>query len=142
MAARDTRKKWFAKVAEQLGSIDGVDCEIGKDGGVALEISHGGDTATLVLAGPAAGFADRKDQYARLRETLTALGIEEGATYVPPPPPASGPRSQRAGTPAMHAARAERKQAFEAWQDVWRTIRRAEEALEVEYEIAQMRDYY
>jgi hypothetical protein len=42
----------------------------------------------------------------------------------------------------MRAAREQHKNVFEAWQDVWKTLRKAEKALDVEYEIAQMRDYY
>ena len=45
-------------------------------------------------------------------------------------------------TPQMCEARARRKREFDAWQQLWRTLRKAEEALDVEYEIAQMKDYY
>jgi hypothetical protein len=64
------------------------------------------------------------------------LALEEGAIYTPPPPP------RRGMTPQIRAAREKQKRDFEAWQDVWRAVRQAEKALDVEYEIAQMKDYY
>jgi hypothetical protein len=45
-------------------------------------------------------------------------------------------------TPQMRSARAKQKAAFDAWQEVWLTLRKAEKALDVAYEITQMRDYY
>jgi len=42
----------------------------------------------------------------------------------------------------MLAAKANRQKEFDAWQEVWRRIRKAEKSLDVEFEITQMQDYY
>ena len=144
-AANNKRKRWFAKLADELAARDGVDAKARDSGATAFAIAPpeagNGSTAEFVLAAPDGDFAVLKDDCARLRDALTALGIEEGATYVPEPPPAARPGG-RSMTPQMREARAARKREFDAWQKLWRTLRKAEEALDVEYEIAQMKDYY
>ena len=138
MPVSGTQLRWNARVVEQLDAMDGVTTDV-KDGRKhVIKMENEGRTAEAVLAATQADYRELKDQYARLREALSGLGIEEGAHYVPPPPPASG----RPATPQMRAARQKQKQKFEAWQDVWRMLRKAEEALEVDYEIIQMKDYY
>ncbi|MEC7490134.1 MAG: hypothetical protein VYA17_11160 [Pseudomonadota bacterium] len=49
--------------------------------------------------------------------------------------------SLRAPTPGMLAARA-KKNGFNAWRGVWRIIRQAEQSLDAEFELIQVRDYY
>ncbi len=139
------RKIWFARLVDELAARDGVTVGARDGGAASFEIMPpewaSGVPARFVLAAPDGEFAVLKDDCARLRDTLTALGIEEGATYVPEPPLAARP-GRRSMTPQMRAARAARKRDFDAWQKLWRTLRKAEEALDVEYEIAQMKDYY
>ena len=138
MPVSGTQLRWNARVVEQLDAMDGVTTDV-KDGRKhVIKMENEGRTAEAVLAVTQADYRELKDQYARLREALSGLGIEEGAHYVSPPPPVSG----RPATPQMRAARQKQKQEFEAWQDVWRMLRKAEEALEVDYEIIQMKDYY
>ncbi|MEK9644509.1 MAG: hypothetical protein VW547_03100 [Alphaproteobacteria bacterium] len=145
MTASTKRKIWFARLADELGARDGVTAEARDEGATAFVIvppqAGTGGTADFLLAPPDGDFATLKDDCARLRDVLTALGIEEGATYVPEPPPAARPGG-RSMTPQMREARAARKREFDAWQKLWKTLRKAEEALDVEYEIAQMKDYY
>ena len=81
-------------------------------------------------------YRTQKIQYSQLRKTLMELGIKEGQTFVAAKLPS------RPMTPQMRAARTKQKAAFDAWQEVWRTLRNAEKALDVAYEIIQMRDYY
>ncbi len=136
MSGSDEQNRWLSRVLEQLRAIDGVTCEATSDGRIALEISHEDATRKLSMAGTASDYRALKIQYGRLRKALTALGIEEGQKFV------AARRSQRAISPEMLAASAQRRQAFEAWQELWRTIREAEKSLDVEFEIIQMRDYY
>lgn len=126
----------FGKVVERLCAMEGVACETQAEGRIGLRITHNGASGETSLELRAGNYGARKNQYGRLRETLRELGITEGLVFVPEKPP------RRPMTPPMRAAREKRKKDFDAWQDVWRTIRRAEKALDVEYEIAQMRDYY
>jgi hypothetical protein len=144
-AASTKRKIWFARLADELAAREGVTAAVRDDGRTAFEIvppqAGTGGTAEFALAPPDGEFAALKDDCARLRDVLTRLGIAEGATYVPEPPPAARPGG-RSMTPQMREARAARKREFDAWQKLWRTLRKAEEALDVEYEIAQMKDYY
>lgn len=136
MSTDATQDQWFKTVIDQLRSLDGVACEAEKDGRIALSISHNGENRQVSLAIADDDYRARKIQYGELRAVLTELGIEEGQTFVAPPLP------RRPMTPQMRAAREKQKTAFDAWQDVWRTLRKAEKALDVEYEIAQMKDYY
>ena len=138
MAVSETQIRWNTRLVEQLDALDGVTTSLADNRMTRVEIDYDGRTAEFTLAATQCDYRDLKDQYARVCDELMALGIEEGARYVPPPPPASG----RPATPQMRAARQKQKQDFEAWQDVWRTLRKAEAALEVDYEIAQMKDYY
>ena len=124
------------KVVDQLCAMEGVECENLADGRIALQIFHNGASTAVSVAVSASEYRLQKDQYSDLRDALTEAGIEEGQTFVA----AKLPR--RPMTPQMRAARQQKKNAHDAWQEMWRTIRRAEKALDVEYEIAQMRDYY
>ena len=136
MSSSETPDRWFRKVVEQLNSLNGVGHDVLKDGRIAVEISYGGDSRKVVLAGPAGDFRARKIEYGQLREILTELGIKEGQKA------AAARRSRKPVTPDMLAARAKQQKELDAWNEVWRTIRRAEESLDVEYEITQMIDYY
>ena len=42
----------------------------------------------------------------------------------------------------IQKSRAEQRQEFEGWQNVWRRIRAAEKNLDLEFELKQMMDYY
>ncbi|MGB0630577.1 MAG: hypothetical protein ACPGRZ_07775 [Alphaproteobacteria bacterium] len=130
------RDSGLARVIELLCAIDGVTCETPSGGCLVLDLRYEDAGVTIELSPDSGDYRAQKIQYEKLRETLTSLGIREGATYTPPPPP------RRGMTPQIRAARDRQKQAFEAWQEVWRTVRSAEKALDVEYEIAQMKDYY
>lgn len=136
MSRSATQDQWFETVLDQLRALDGVECVALEDGRTALTFSFNGRTGELFLAAVADDYRARKIQYAALCEAITELGITEGQSFVAPPP------ARRALTPQMIAAREHRKKTFEAWQEVWRTLRKAEKALDVEYEIAQMKDYY
>ena len=136
MSRSTSQEQWLDTVLDQLRALDGVELERLEDGRTALRLAYNGLTSERFLAASADDYRARKIQYAALCDAITELGIEEGKSFVPPPP------GRRTLTPQMIAARERRKKTFEAWQEVWRTIRKAEKALDVEYEIAQMKDYY
>jgi len=136
MSISAEQDRWLNRVVEQLRSIEGVAYELLDHGRIALEISCNGETGKVFLAGPVCDYRALKLQYAQLREVLTELGIKEGATFV------FVRRSRRPMSEEMLAASAKQQQAFGAWQEVWRRIRKAEKSLDVEFEIAQMLDYY
>lgn len=145
MSGSAEQNRWLDKVVEQLRAIDGVEDEILKDGRTAFELSYKGDSRKVIVtrtasdssSDPASDYRTLKIQYSQLRDALTELGIEEGVTF-------KAPRRSggRAISPEMLAARAKQQQEFDSWQELWRVIRKAEKALDVEYEIAQMQDYY
>jgi hypothetical protein len=136
MSSSTEQDRWRTEIVEQLRSRDGVTHDIQEDGRIVLDISHNGQTLQVFFSGSANDFRSQKIQYGRLRKALTDLGIEEGRTFV------AAKRSRKPMSPEMLAARAKQQKEFEAWQEVWRTIRKAEQALDVEFEIVQMRDYY
>ena len=145
MSGSDEQNRWLGKVVEQLRAIDGVEDEILEDGRIAFALSYKGARRELSVAGfagasvnvTASDYRALKSQYARICETLTELGIEEGMTLDAPRRSGGRPVS-----PEMLAARAKQQQEHDAWQALWRIIRQAEKALDVEFEIAQMQDYY
>jgi hypothetical protein len=124
------------KVVDQMCAMDGVVCEKLADGRIALQFTYNGAIGEVFLVVSDNDYRFQKIQFSRLRDTLTELGVTEGQTFVAPALP------KRPMTPPMRAARARKKEEFEAWQGLCRTIRMAEKSLDVEYEIAQMRDYY
>ncbi len=124
------------RVMEQLCSIEGVLCEDSLGDRPVLKLVAGGGSRELEIVLDSDDYRVQKNQYELLCRTLTEIGIPEGATYTPPPPP------RRGMTPHIRVTRERQKQVFEAWQEAWRTIRKAEKALDVEYEINQMKDYY
>jgi hypothetical protein len=136
MSASATQDQWLKTVVEQLCAREGVECEDLTDGRIALEISYKGENKKVVLAVSDGDFRSQKTQYGQIRKTLTDLGITEGLTYVAPK------RSRIPLSQEMLAARAKQQKEFDAWQELWRTIRQAEKSLDVEFEIIQMRDYY
>lgn len=131
-----TQDQWLNTVIDQLRALDGVACDTEEDGRVGLHISRDSDSREVLLSISGNDYRAHKIQYSQLRQFLTELGIEEGQTFVAPPLP------RRPMTPTMRAAREKQKNEFDAWQAVWRTLRKAEKALDVDYEITQMRDYY
>lgn len=133
-SAKQTR--WFKEVVEQLRSREGIEYEVLKDGRIALEISYNGESRKVFMAGSASDFRTQKIQYSQIRETLTELGIIEGLNFV------AAKRSRKPMSQEILAARAKQQKEFDAWQEVWRTIRQAEKSLDVEFEISQMLDYY
>ena len=136
MSSSATQNRWLKKVVEQLRSMEGVEYEVLKDGRIALKISHNGESRNVFMAGSASDFRAQKNQYSQIRKTLTELGIKEGLKFV------AVKRSRNRMSPEILAARAKQQKEFDAWQEVWRTIRAAEKSLDVEYEISQMLDYY
>ncbi|MFT7573134.1 MAG: hypothetical protein ACI9JL_004193 [Paracoccaceae bacterium] len=136
MTTDATQDQWLNNVVDQLRAFDGVECETVEDGRVGLSISYNGNSSEVSIEVSGNDYRSHKIQYSQLRKALTEIGIAEGQTYVA----AKLPR--RPMTPQMRAAREQQKNAFEAWQELWRTLRKAEKALDVEYEIIQMRDYY
>lgn len=136
MSSDTTQDQWLNSVIDQLSALDGVTCRTSDDGFFALCISRDGNSEEITLGITGNDYRTQKIQYGELRRALTELGVEEGQTYVAPPLP------RRPMTPQMRAARELQKAAFDAWQEVWRTLRKAEKALDVDYEITQMRDYY
>jgi len=136
MSGSATQNRWLEKVVEQLRSMEGVEYEDLKDGRIALEISYNGESGKVFMAGSASDFRAQKNQYSQIRETLTELGIKEGLKFV------AVKRSRKPMSQEILAARVKQQKDFDAWQEVWRTIRMAEKSLDVEYEISQMLDYY
>jgi len=136
MSGSADQNRWLNKVVEQLRSINGVEDEALDDGRIALEISYNGERRKVFMPGLAGDYRTLKIQYSQVRETLTELGITEGLTFV------VARRPGRPVSPEMLAAKANRQKEFDAWQEVWRRIRKAEKSLDVEFEITQMQDYY
>lgn len=136
MSGSADQNRWLNKVVEQLRSINGVEDEALDDGRIALEISYNGERRKVFMPGLAGDYRTLKIQYSQVRETLTELGITEGLTFV------AARRPGRPVSPEMLAAKANRQKEFDAWQEVWRRIRKAEKSLDVEFEITQMQDYY
>jgi hypothetical protein len=136
MSGSADQNRWLNKVVEQLRSINGVEDEVLDDGRIALEISYNGERRKVFMPGLAGNYRTLKIQYSQVRETLTELGITEGLTFV------VARRPGRPVSPEMLAAKANRQKEFDAWQEVWRRIRKAEKSLDVEFEITQMQDYY
>jgi len=136
MSGSADQNRWLNKVVEQLRSINGVEDEVLDDGRIALEISYNGERRKVFMPGLAGDYRTLKIQYNQVRETLTELGITEGLTFV------VARRPGRPVSPEMLAAKANRQKEFDAWQEVWRRIRKAEKSLDVEFEITQMQDYY
>ena len=136
MTTSVTQDQGLDTVLAQLRLMNGVDYEDPGDGRIGLKIFYNGESAELFIATSADDYRAQKIRYNQLAQTLTELGIKEGQTYLPAKP------SGRTMTPQMHAARARQKKEFEAWQDIWKSLRKAEKALDVAYEIVQMKDYY
>lgn len=136
MSGSADQNRWLNKVVEQLRSINGVEDEALDDGRIALEISYNGERRKVFMPSLAGDYRTLKVQYSQVRETLTELGITEGLTFV------VARRPGRPVSPEMLAAKANRQKEFDAWQEVWRRIRKAEKSLDVEFEITQMQDYY
>jgi hypothetical protein len=136
MSGSAIQDQWLKKVVEQLRSMEGVEHEALKDGRIALTISSNGESRKVFMAGAASDFRAQKIQYGQIRKTLTDLGIREGQKFV------AAKRSRKPMSPEILAARAKQQKEFDAWQEVWRTIRATEKALDVEFEISQMLDYY
>ena len=130
------KDKWLDTVIDQLRALDGVVYGDEIDSHIGVSISRKGETKELSVAISDTDYRAQKIQYSHLRALLTELGVEEGQTFVA----AKLPR--RPMTPQMRAAREKQKIDFDAWQELWRTLRKAEKALDVDYEINQMRDYY
>ena len=136
MSGSEIQKRWLETVVEQLCAREGVEQEVLKDGRTAFKISQNGKSRRVFLAAAESDFRTQKVQYSQMRKALSELGIAEGQEYVP------ARRPRRPMSAEMHAARSKQQKEFEAWQELWRTIRKAENALDVEYEISQMWDYY
>jgi hypothetical protein len=130
------QNQWLDRIVAQMRAMPGIRYETLKDGRIALEISYNGESRKLIVAGSASDYRAQKEQYSRIREELAQIGIKEDMAFVAPR------RSRRPMSADMVAARAKRKKEFDAWKDVCRTLRRAEESLDIEFEIAQMRPYY
>ena len=130
------KDKWLDTVIDQMRALDGVVCGDEIDNHIGVSISRKGETKELSVAISHTDYRAQKVQYSQLRDLLTELGVKEGQTFVA----AKLPR--RPMTPQMRAAREKQKLDFDAWQELWRTLRKAEKALDVDYEINQMRDYY
>jgi len=135
-AETSTQEIWFDRVMTRIRARDGVTVAERDDGAVTLEIVQDGASREITLPGAGADYAEHKQQFSDLRDALSALGIAEGASYTPPPPP------KRGMTPMIQQARAKQREEFNNWQIVWRTIRAAEKNLDVEFELRQMMDYY
>ena len=132
----NSQKLCLDRVISAIRACKGVTIDTCNDETVSISLALERGNAKIVLAGPSNTYATQKKQFANLRDILTSLGIEEGASYTPPPLP------KRGMTPMIQKSRAQQKQDFEAWQDVWRRIRAAEKNLDLEFELRQMMDYY
>ena len=127
---------WLNRVVKQICARDGVSAQEQDNDQLSLEIVHQGKHAVITLVIRGNDYALHKQQYNDLRNTLTAIGISEGAPYVPLP------LTKRGLTPAIRRARLRHRAEFDEWRNVWKTIRLAENKLNVEFEIRQMMDYY
>ena len=136
MSDSGTQTQWLTKILQQLRSRDDVVSEILEDGRNSFEISYNGKSKKIFLPDVSSDFRTQKYQFSQLRKTLTELGIHEGQEFV------GSKRSRRPMSQEMLAARAKNQKEFDAWQELWRMIRKAEKSLDVEYDIAQMMDYY
>ena len=136
MTVSAEQSRWFEKLVKQFRSLPGVEEDTDQNAGMILKITYNGKRRKIYLSQSVSEIRDQKNQYYQIRQTLNDLGILEGQKYVPPK------RSRNPMTPQMVAARAVQQKEFEAWQNVWATIRLAEMSLDREYELAIMKDYY
>jgi hypothetical protein len=128
--------QWLNTIMDQLSALDGVEVEELKNGHVSLALSYNGLDSEIFIVSSAGDYRAQKVQYRALREAISRLGVKEGQDFIAPPP------TRRALTPQIIAAREKKKKIYGEWQALWRLVRKAEKALDVEYEIAQMKDYY
>jgi hypothetical protein len=136
MSGSASQIQWLEKIVEQLRAREGVAYEALEDGRIALDITYNGESQKVVVARSTSDYRTQKNLFATIRETLTKLGIAEGKEFV------AAKRSRNPMSPQILAARAKQRKEFDAWQEVWRITRLAEKALDVDYEIDQMKDYY
>ena len=136
MTVSAEQSRWFEKLVKQFRSLPGVEEDTDQNTEIILKITYNGKSRKILMSAISERNSDQKKQYYQIRQTLTELGILEGQKYVPPK------RSRNPMTPQMVAARAVQQKEFEAWQNVWATIRLAEMSLDREYELAIMKDYY
>jgi hypothetical protein len=134
--ATQSQNRWVAKAVEQLCAMEGAEQEARAEGGVTLRIAYEGRTTELAVPNTGADYQLQKNLCARIGEALTALGITEGVEYTPPK---SGGRAM---TPELLAMRKKQRQQFDAWHDIWHSLRQADISLDIEREITQMQDYY
>ena len=131
----NSQKLHFDRVISAISVRKGV--KISSTGeSISILIDSDRGSSEILMGGPSDTYALQKQHFADLRDILTSLGIKEGASYTPPPLP------KRGMTPIIQKSRAEQRQEFEAWQNVWRRIRAAEKNLDLEFELKQMMDYY
>ena len=131
----NSQKLHFDRVISSISARKGVTINSNNETiSILIELDRG--SAEIVMGGSSDSYASQKQHFADLRDILTSLGIKEGASYTPPPLP------KRGMTPMIQKSRAEQRQEFEAWKNVWRRIRAAEKNLDLEFELKQMMDYY
>ena len=131
----NSQKLHFERVISAISTRKGV--TISSNGEtISILIDSDRGSSEIFMGGSSDTYALQKQHFADLRDILTSLGIKEGASYTPPPLP------KRGMTPIIQKSRAEQRQEFEAWQNVWRRIRAAEKNLDLEFELKQMMDYY
>ena len=131
----NSQKLYFDRVISAIGDRKGVTIN-SNDETVSILIDSDRGTSEILIGSSSDTYAVQKQHFADLRDVLTSLGIKEGASYTPPPLP------KRGMTPMIQKSRAEQRQEFEGWQNVWRRIRAAEKNLDLEFELKQMMDYY
>lgn len=136
MTVSAEQSRWFEKLVKQFRSLPGVEEDTDQNAGIILKITYNGKHRKITMSQSVSEIRDQKNQYYQIRKTLTELGILEGQKYVAPK------RSRNPMTPQMVAARTAQQKEFEAWQNVWATIRLAEMSLDREYELSIMKDYY
>ncbi len=136
MTVSAEQNRWFEKLVKQFRSLPGVEEDTDQNAGIILKITYNGKRRKITMSQSVSEIRDQKNQYYQIRKTLTELGILEGQKYVAPK------RSRNPMTPQMVAARTAQQKEFEAWQNVWATIRLAEMSLDREYELSIMKDYY
>ena len=136
MSISAAQNRWLEKFVKLLLTLQGVQQESHKNSTITLAVTHNGKFDKIILTTSVSDIRDQKNQYSQVRNTLTALGIEEGKKLVP------AKRSRNPMTPEMIAARAAQQKEFDTWQEAWKIIRQAEMSLDREYEISIMKDYY
>ncbi len=122
MSSVATQKKWLKLTVKSLEAMKGVTTELVVKNHIKLHIRYLGKSRFVSMSKSPSDVRTQKNQYRDISRTLTELGIEERLKFK---------AARRSGNPSSSSADdSERLDELQAWQAVWRTIRKAEKSLD------------